>query len=98
MTVINLKHDEKMANLLAQATEAAQNGNFPLSYDVIQRYLLEEAEGIKEEVETSSVLPIALRILEQGDFQARWDMAKVLVKLGDRVIDPLITVLEDEEK
>jgi HEAT repeat protein len=25
-------------------------------------------------------------------------MAKVLVKLGDRVIDPLITVLEDEEK
>ena len=98
MTVINLKHDEKMDNLLAQATEAAQNGNFPLSYDVIQRYLLEEAEGIKEEVETSSVLPIALKILEQGDFQARWDMAKVLVKLGDRVIDPLITVLENEEK
>jgi HEAT repeat protein len=43
-------------------------------------------------------LPIALKILEQGDFQARWDMAKVLVKLGDRVIDPLITVLENEQK
>ena len=98
MTVINLKHDAKMDNLLAQATEAAQNGNFSLSYDVIQRYLMEEAEGIKGEVETSSVLPIALKILEQGDFQARWDMAKVLVKLGDRVIDPLITVLENEEK
>lgn len=98
MTVINLKHNEKMNNLLAQATEAAQNGNFSLSYDVIQRYLVEEAEGMKGEVETSSVLPIALKILEQGDFQARWDMAKVLVKLGDRVINPLITVLENEQK
>ena len=98
MTVINLKHDEKMNNLLVQATEAAQNGNISLSYDVIQRYLLEETEGIKGEVETSSVLPIALRILEQGDFQARWDMAKVLLKLGNGIVDPLILVLEDEEK
>lgn len=98
MTVINLKSDEKMNNFLTQSTEALQRGDFSLAYDVIQRYLLEEADGITGEVATSSVLPIALRILEEGDFQARWDVAKILPKLGDRVIDPLITVLENEEK
>jgi len=99
MTVINLKHDAKMDNLLlGEATEALRNEEFSLAYDAIQRYLLEEVDDITEEAKISSLLPIALKILEQGDFQARWDIAKVLVKLGDRVIDPLTTVLEDEQK
>jgi HEAT repeat protein len=99
MTVINLKHDAKMDNLLlGEATEALRNEEFSLAYDALQRYLLEEVDDITEEAKISSLLPIALKSLEQGDFQARWDMGKVLVKLGDRVIDPLITVLENEQK
>jgi len=98
MTAIKQKSDVKMNPFLAQATQALREEDFSLAYDEIQRYLQEETEGKKKGIEMDAVLPIALRILEQGDFQARWDMAKVLVKLGDRVIDPLITVLENEEK
>jgi HEAT repeat protein len=98
VTVIDLKSDEKMNNFLVKASEALHRRDFSFTYDVIQQYLFEEADGVGKEVEPGLVLPIALKILEQGDFQARWDMAKVLVKLGDRVIDPLITVLEDEQK
>jgi HEAT repeat protein len=98
MTAIKQKSDVKMNPFLAQATQALQKEDFSLAYDEIQRYLQEEADEQKKGIEIEAVLPIALKILEQGDFQARWDMAKVLVKLGDRVIDPLITVLENEEK
>lgn len=98
MTAIKLESDIKMNQFLAQATQALREENFSLAYDEIQRYLQEEADEQNKGIEIETVLPIALKILEQGDFQARWDMAKVLVKLGDRVIDPLITVLENEEK
>ncbi len=98
MTAIKQKSDVEMNPFLAQAIQALQKEDCSLAYDEIQRYLQEEADEQKKEMEIEAVLPIALRILEQGDFQARWDMAKVLVKLGDRVIDPLITVLENEEK
>jgi len=40
---------------------------------------------------------MALTVLEQGDFQARWDIAKVLPQWGERVVAPLIEILEDEE-
>jgi len=98
MTAIKQKSDVEMNPFLAQAIQALQKEDCSLAYDEIQRYLQEETEARKKGIEIEAVLPIALTILEQGDFQARWDMAKVLVKLGDRVIDPLITVLEDEEK
>ena len=98
MIAIKLESDTKMNSFLAQATQALQEENFSLAYDEIQRYLQEEGEEQNKGIEVEAVLPIALKILEQGDFQARWDMAKVLVKLGDRVIDPLITVLENEQK
>lgn len=98
MTAIKLKSDVKMNHFLAQATQALREEDFSLAYDKIQRYLQEKADEQNKRIEIEAVLPIALTILEQGDFQARWDMAKVLVKLGDRVIDPLITVLENEEK
>ena len=98
MIAIKLESDVKMNHFLAQATQALREEDFSLAYDEIQRYLQEEADEQNKEMEIDAVLPIALRILEQGDFQARWDVAKVLLKLGDRVIDPLITVLEDEEK
>jgi HEAT repeat protein len=98
MIAIKLESDAKMNSFLAQATQALQEEDFSLAYDEIQRYLQEKADEQNKGIEIDAVLPIALKILEQGDFQARWDMAKVLVKLGDRVIDPLITVLENEQK
>jgi HEAT repeat protein len=98
MIAIKLESDAKMNSFLAQATQALREEDFSLAYDEIQRYLQKEGDEQNKEIKIEAVLPIALRILEQGDFQARWDMTKVLVKLGDRVIESLIIILEDEEK
>lgn len=32
-----------------------------------------------------------------GDFQQRWDIAKVLINLGTVVINPLIDILEEDD-
>ncbi|MBE9221540.1 HEAT repeat domain-containing protein [Cyanobacterium stanieri LEGE 03274] len=40
----------------------------------------------------------ALVILENGDFEERWAIAKVLVKYGDDVIEPLKGVILDEHQ
>ncbi|WP_313933712.1 MULTISPECIES: HEAT repeat domain-containing protein [unclassified Calothrix] len=42
-------------------------------------------------------LELAMAILEQGDFQQRWEITKVFTQLGDMAIAPLIAILEDED-
>lgn len=43
------------------------------------------------------VLNTALTLLDEGDFQQRWDAAKILSHLGNLAIDPLLNILQDEE-
>ena len=43
------------------------------------------------------LLDLALQVLEYGDFQERWEMAKILPNLGTKAIAPLIEILQDEE-
>ena len=43
------------------------------------------------------LLKLALAILELGDFQQRWDITKVITRLGNIAIAPLIVILTDEE-
>lgn len=86
-----------MQDFLMQATEALAQRNLSLAYDFVQRYLVADFDTEKREIEADQLLFVAFGILEQGDFQARWDMAKVLPNLGDRIIDPLIAVIENEE-
>lgn len=43
----------------------------------------------------SNVLDIALYALQVGDFQARWDLAKVIPDFGIEAIAPLLTLLDD---
>ncbi|ACK70117.1 PBS lyase HEAT domain protein repeat-containing protein [Gloeothece citriformis PCC 7424] len=42
-------------------------------------------------------LNMALEILINGEFQARWEVAKVFPKLGEKAIFPLMDILNDEE-
>lgn len=52
----------------------------------------------KSEITNSKyLLELALSILEMGDFQQRWDVAKVLLQLGTMAIPSLINILEDED-
>jgi HEAT repeat protein len=41
-------------------------------------------------------LDLALQVLRFGDFQARWDVAKLLPGFGEGAIAPLITLLRDD--
>ncbi|MDJ0509408.1 MAG: HEAT repeat domain-containing protein, partial [Crocosphaera sp.] len=41
-------------------------------------------------------IKLGLSILETGDFQQRWDVTKLLPKLGEDIIEPLIKVLENK--
>ena len=43
------------------------------------------------------VLNRALTLLDEGDFQQRWDAAKILSNLGNVAVEPLLNILQDEE-
>ncbi len=43
------------------------------------------------------VLNTALTLLDEGDFQQRWDAAKILSNLGNLAVEPLLHILQDEE-
>lgn len=47
--------------------------------------------------EPKFLLDLALQVLEFGDFQERWEIAKVLPSLGNEAIAPLMEILQDEE-
>jgi HEAT repeat protein len=49
------------------------------------------------DTDLEQVLNLALDVLYAGDFQERWEVAKVFPKLGAIAIAPLIEILEDEE-
>lgn len=44
-----------------------------------------------------TMLDLALQVLEFGDFQARWEVAKIFPTLGNAAIAPLMDILQDEE-
>jgi HEAT repeat protein len=65
---------------------------------VIIKILNKNTNNSMSEFETDFsdlTLEMALEILENGDFQQRWDLAKILPKFGETIIKPLLTRLED---
>lgn len=59
----------------------------------------EAAAGMVEqwEAELDQILLFILEMLAEGDFQNRWEAAKLVPQLGNRAIAPLIDLLQDEE-
>jgi len=89
-----------MQKLLEKATAATQQENWSL----VNQYLRQLVENdkytqvsIETKQETQNLLKLGLQVLEQGDFQARWDVAKMLPRLGENAILPLKTIVEDEQ-
>lgn len=83
---------KRMQNLLLeQATTATKQENWSLANQYLEKLLLERSHNCQK------TLDIALTVLEYGDFQERWDVAKLFPKLGEKAIIPLIDILKDEE-
>lgn len=92
---------ERQVNLWEQAQVAHSSANWSLLLQCLQQ-LVQEKSGVpifpNKEVEPPQVklLSWAMDVLEFGDFHQRWDVAKLLPKLGN-AIAPLIEILADED-
>ncbi|MBV6621954.1 MAG: HEAT repeat domain-containing protein [Rivularia sp. (in: Bacteria)] len=77
--------------------DAVKQANWILVNQQLQQLLDKKnnAEAV-EDKELEQAVAMALQILQVGDFQARWDIAKIFPKIGKPAIAPLLEILEDE--
>ena len=75
--------------LLEQAQAAHDVADCSLLIQYLQKLILIADSQHPEIVQNQEyLLELALSILEMGDFQQRWDVAKVLINLGTIAINP----------
>ncbi len=93
-----------MSKVLEQAAAAAQQGNWSLVSQYLQQLPLgknatdtDAGSAPLNDTDLEQVLNLALDVLNAGDFQERWEVAKMFPKLGAIAIAPLIEILEDED-
>ena len=99
-----MKKNQIMSKVLEQAAAAAQQGNWSLVSQYLQQLPLgknttdsEAGSAPLNDTDLEQVLNLALEVLNDGDFQERWEVAKMFPKLGEIAIAPLIEILEDED-
>jgi len=85
-----------MSNILEQAQAAADRQNWPELVECLQQVTANDSQRPEQHILDQAV-SLAIQALEWGDFQDRWEIAKVLPNLGNGAIAPLIAVLEDED-
>jgi HEAT repeat protein len=85
-----------MYNFLEQAQVAADRQNWPLLVECLQQVTAKGGKPQEQHILEQAV-SLAIEALEWGDFQDRWEIAKVLPNLGNGAIAPLISILEDED-
>jgi HEAT repeat protein len=85
-----------MYNFLEQAQVAADRQNWPLLVECLQQVTAKEGK-LQDQHILEQAVSLAIEALEWGDFQDRWEIAKVLPNLGNGAIAPLISILEDED-
>jgi len=84
-------NEDYTVNLLAQAQAAREQANWSSLIQCLQQLLISPSP--LEDL----LLNLAIEALVFGDFQERWDVAKLLPKLGEGAVEPLIAILEDED-
>ncbi|MEG3896501.1 MULTISPECIES: HEAT repeat domain-containing protein [unclassified Microcoleus] len=85
-----------MSNILEQAQVAADRQNWAGLVECLQQVTAKGSLPQEQHILEQAV-SLAIQALEWGDFQDRWEIAKVLPNLGNGAIAPLIAVLEDED-
>jgi len=85
-----------MSNIVEQAQVAADRQNWPELVECLQQVTANDSQPPEQHILDQAV-SLAIQALEWGDFQDRWEIAKVLPNLGNGAIAPLIAVLEDED-
>ncbi len=76
---------------LDAAAAAADCGRWSSAIDCLHKLPLDRIDG------NERVLDIALQILAQGDFEDKWQIAKIVPKLGEIAIQPLLDLVNDPD-
>ncbi len=74
---------------LDRAKAAAAQGNWSIAIDRLQHLSIDQI------AHSEIVLDISLQVLIQGDFDQQWEIAKIIPKLGNIAIQPLLDLLND---
>jgi HEAT repeat protein len=86
-----------MFNILEQAQVAADRQNWSELIQCLHQMLIQGDQPLKTQNLEKEAVSLAIEALEWGDFQDRWDVAKILPNLGNGAIAPLISILENED-
>ncbi|OKH30981.1 hypothetical protein NIES2119_29745 [[Phormidium ambiguum] IAM M-71] len=89
-----MKKELGKLDFLAKAQIVAEQENWSLLNQCLQHLLQSKSLGVTNH---QQILNWALEILNCGDFQDRWDVAKIFPSLGKQAIAPLIDILQDED-
>jgi HEAT repeat protein len=76
---------------LEQAIAAADSGMWSIVVDCLQTLSLQQLDC------NEPVLDLALQVLIQGDLEQQWDIAKIIPKLGEIAIQPLLEIVNDRD-
>jgi HEAT repeat protein len=74
-----------------RAKAAAANGNWSIAINQLQNLSIDQI------THSEIVLEIAVQILIHGDFDQQWEIAKIIPKLGNIAIQPLLDLLNDTD-
>ncbi|NET34430.1 MAG: HEAT repeat domain-containing protein [Cyanothece sp. SIO1E1] len=89
-----------MLQLLEQAQIAAQQNDWPAVIDYLQQLSLKPSTnpsaGADDQTQ-QQLVDLALQVLAYGDFSTRWDVAKLMPRLGSKAIAPLVAIAQDDE-
>ncbi|WP_289501034.1 HEAT repeat domain-containing protein [Gloeocapsopsis sp. IPPAS B-1203] len=86
---------------LEQAHSALSASNWSLLVQCLQQLIpgrKREQGNINTVPEATQLLDLAIAVLLAGDFQQRWDVAKLIPRLGTSAIAPLVEILEDDDE
>ncbi len=100
-----------LSTLLEQANAAAKQEDWQLVTQCLEKLATipgitrveslpvstEKPNGRSPQVNISSLVTLANQVLEYGDFQQRWEVAKVFPRLGTEAIAPLLEILADPD-
>jgi HEAT repeat protein len=78
--------------VLDPAIAAAARGMWSEVIATIQNMPLAADEQLR-----AQVLDLALQVLMEGDFEQQWEIAKIVPKLGEIAIPPLLDLLDDSD-
>ncbi|MEA5595335.1 HEAT repeat domain-containing protein [Rivularia sp. UHCC 0363] len=85
-----------MLETLDAIASAVTQADWILVNQQLQQLLDKKDATQADDNELEQAVAIAMQVMRVGDFQTRWDVAKIFPKIGEKSIVPLLEILEDE--